>query len=193
MPPKASSRATQPPPRARVTGASEAANSSSARPQRTAKAKAKAKAATDSAATAAAAAAKKTTVPPKKKTTKNAPAKPPAIDTPGTQHRPRVPKPTGKLNKRWGPSFGPNPLDHSLKTSDKTKKAVRFGEQIAAHRARPEDIEEQIEDINEEHNEDDEDNKDDDEEQEDDNDKDNKLPTRPPAEDADIKEVNLTN
>ena len=101
MPPKASSCATQPPPGVRVTGASEAANSSSARPQRTAKAKAKAKAATDSAATAAAAtaAAKKTTVPPKKKTTRNAPAKPPAIDTPGTQHRPYIPKPTGKLNK----------------------------------------------------------------------------------------------
>ena len=84
MPPKASSRATQPLPGARVTGALEAANSSSARPQQIAKAKAKAKAATNSTATAAAAAAKKTTVPPKKKIIRNAPAKPPAIDTPGT-------------------------------------------------------------------------------------------------------------
>ena len=124
MPPKASSHATQPPPKTRVTGASEAANSSSAKPQQTAKAKAKA--VTDSAATATATTVKKTTVLPKKKTTRNTPAKPPTIDTPGTQHHPYVPKPTGKLNKQWGLSFGPDPLDCLLKMLDKTKKAVRF-------------------------------------------------------------------
>ena len=84
MPPKAFSRATQPLPRARVTGASKAANSLSARLQRTAKAKAKVKAATNSAATAATTTAKKTIVLLKKKITRNAPTKPPAIDTLGT-------------------------------------------------------------------------------------------------------------
>ena len=143
MPPKASSRVTQPLPGARVlTGVSEAANSLSARPQRTAKAKAKA--ATNSAATAAAATAtaKKTTAPPKKKIIRNAPAKPPALDTPGTQRRPHIPKLIGKLNKQWGLSFRPDPLDRLLKTLNKTKKVVRFSEQITAHRAHPKDIKE---------------------------------------------------